>query len=53
MALCQAILSQQSNAWSSEIMRLIWVALATIKTKCPWNVQINLQDFSCYMWVAC
>jgi len=32
---------------------LIRVAMATEKVKCPWHVQINLQDFSCYMWVAC
>jgi hypothetical protein len=32
---------------------LIRAATATDKTECPWHVQINLQDFSCFMWVAC
>jgi hypothetical protein len=31
---------------------LIKVATATDKVKYPWHVQINLQIFSCYMWVA-
>jgi hypothetical protein len=51
---------QQSSAQSSAIVfdpaqgqMLITVATATNKTKCPWHVQINLQDFSYYMWVAC
>jgi hypothetical protein len=51
---------QQSSASSSAIMSdpaqgqmLIRVATATDKTKCPWPVQINLQNFSYCVCFTC